>query len=129
MSRDDLLHTNFKIMTDVVRNVVAYSPESILIVVSNRWSDGAGRYKLSGFNRERVIAWPGYWFGPLQELHRPGVEGQRGKHELLVLGGHGDNMVPLVRYTTVASIPITELLSKERIDASSSAPATAAARL
>ena len=119
MSRDDLLHTNFKIMTDVVQKVVALSPESILIVVSNPLDAMAqAAFRLSGFNRERVIGMAGVLDGGrfksfiAQELN-VSVENMAS----LLLGGHGDTMVPLPRYTTVAGIPVTELLSKERIEA------------
>ncbi len=119
MSRDDLLHTNFKIMTDVVQKVVALSPESILIVVSNPLDAMAqAAFRLSGFNRERVIGMAGVLDGGrfksfiAQELN-VSVENMAS----LLLGGHGDTMVPLPRYTSVAGIPVTELLSKERIEA------------
>jgi malate dehydrogenase len=119
MSRDDLLHTNYKIMTDVVKNVVAYSPESILIVVSNPLDAMVqAAYRLSGFNRERVIGMAGILdSGRFKSFIAEELQVSVENMSCLVLGGHGDNMVPLVRYTTVASIPITELLSKERIDA------------
>jgi malate dehydrogenase len=119
MSRDDLLHTNYKIMCDVVGKVVAHSPECILIIVSNPLDAMAqAAFKQSGFNRERVIGMAGILDSGrfksflAQELHVS-------VHNMscLVLGGHGDTMVPLIGHTTVAGIPITELLPKERIDA------------
>jgi len=119
MSRDDLLHTNYKIMTDVVKNVVTYSPETVLIVVSNPLDAMVqAAYKLSGFNRERVIGMAGILdSGRFKSFIAQELNVSVENMSCLVLGGHGDMMVPLVRYTTVASIPITELLSKERIDA------------
>ncbi|MGB7985929.1 MAG: malate dehydrogenase [Terracidiphilus sp.] len=119
MSRDDLLHTNYKIMTDVVKNVVAYSPESVLIVVSNPLDAMVqAACKLSGFNRERVIGMAGILdSGRFKSFIAEELQVSVENMSCLVLGGHGDMMVPLVRYTTVASIPITELLSKEKIDA------------
>jgi malate dehydrogenase len=119
MSRDDLLHTNFKIMSEVVKNVVAYSPESILIVVSNPLDAMVqAAYKLSGFNRERVIGMAGILdSGRFKSFIAEELNVSVENMSCLVLGGHGDLMVPLVRFTTVASIPITELLTKERIDA------------
>ncbi|MGA3159644.1 MAG: malate dehydrogenase [Terracidiphilus sp.] len=119
MSRDDLLQTNFKIMTDVVKNVVAYSPESILIVVSNPLDAMVqAAYRLSGFNRERVLGMAGILdSGRFKSFIAQELKVSVENMSCLVLGGHGDLMVPLVRYTTVASIPITELLSKERIEA------------
>src|SRR5208283_4170649 len=119
MSRDDLLHTNFKIMTDVVQKVIALSPESILIVVSNPLDAMAqAAFRLSGFNRERVIGMAGVLDGGrfksfiAQELN-VSVENMA----YLLLGGHGDTMVPLRRHPAVAGIPAPELLSKQRIDA------------
>jgi malate dehydrogenase len=119
MSRDDLLQTNFKIMTDVVKNVVAYSPESILIVVSNPLDAMVqAAYRLSGFNRERVLGMAGILdSGRFKSFIAQELNVSVENMSCLVLGGHGDLMVPLIRYTTVASIPITELLTKERIDA------------
>ena len=119
MSRDDLLQTNFKIMTEVVKNVVAYSPESILIVVSNPLDAMVqAAYRLSGFNRERVLGMAGILdSGRFKSFIAQELKVSVENMSCLVLGGHGDLMVPLVQYTTVASIPITELLSKERIDA------------
>jgi malate dehydrogenase len=119
MSRDDLLHTNFKIISDVVKNVIVYSPESILIVVSNPLDAMVqAAYRLSGFNRERVIGMAGILdSGRLKSFIAQELKVSVENMSCLMLGGHGDTMVPLVRYTTVASIPITELLPKERIDA------------
>ena len=119
MSRDDLLHTNYKIMSDVVAKVVAQSPESILIIVSNPLDAMAqAAYRQAGFNRERVIGMAGVLDSArfrtfiAQELN-VSVDNVNS----FVLGGHGDTMVPLIRYSTVAGIPLSELLSQERIDA------------
>src|SRR5213080_888881 len=119
MSRDDLLNTNFKIMQDVIGKVVANSPNCILIVVSNPLDAMAqAAYKLSKFSRNRVIGMAGVLDSArfrtfiAQEL-KVSVENVTA----FVLGGHGDTMVPLARYSTVAGIPITELISKERLDA------------
>src|SRR5437763_4394757 len=119
MSRDDLLNTNFKIMQDVIGRVVANSPNCILIVVSNPLDAMAqAAYKLSKFSRNRVIGMAGVLDSArfrtfiAQEL-KVSVENVTA----FVLGGHGDTMVPLARYSTVAGIPITELISKERLDA------------
>ncbi len=119
ISRDDLLNTNFKIMSEVVGKVVSYSPESILIIVSNPLDAMAqAAYRQSGFNRERVIGMAGVLDSArfrsfIAEELNVSVENVTA----FVLGGHGDTMVPLPRYTTVAGIPITELLPSERIDA------------
>jgi malate dehydrogenase len=119
MSRDDLLHTNYKIMSDVVAKVVAQSPESILIIVSNPLDAMAqAAFKQSGFNRERVIGMAGILDSArfrtfIAEELNVSVENVTA----FVLGGHGDTMVPLPRYSTVAGIPITELIAKDRLDA------------
>ena len=118
MSRDDLLRTNYKIMSDVVQKVVAQSTESILIVVSNPLDAMAQTaYRQAGFNRERVIGMAGvldtarFRTFIAQELN-VSVENV----SAFVLGGHGDTMVPLPRYSTVAGIPITELIAPERLE-------------
>jgi malate dehydrogenase len=119
MSRDDLLHTNYKIMSDVVAKVVAQSPEAILIIVSNPLDAMAqAAFKLSGFNRERVIGMAGILDSArfrtfIAEELKVSVENVTA----FVLGGHGDTMVPLPRYSTVAGIPITELIPKDRLEA------------
>ncbi len=119
MSRDDLLHTNFKIMSDVVQKVVAQSPESILIIVSNPLDAMAqAAFRQAGFNRERVIGMAGvldsarFRTFSAEEL-KVSVENVTA----FVLGGHGDTMVPLPRYSTVAGIPITELIEPTRLEA------------
>ncbi len=112
MSRDDLLNTNYKIMQDVVGKVVSNSPNCILIVVSNPLDAMAqAAYKISKFSRNRVIGMAGVLDSArfrtfiAQEL-KVSVENVTA----FVLGGHGDTMVPLPRYSTVAGIPITELM-------------------
>ncbi|MGH9671142.1 MAG: malate dehydrogenase [Terriglobales bacterium] len=118
MSRDDLLYTNYKIMQDVVGKVVANSPDCILIVVSNPLDAMAqAAYKISKFPRERVIGMAGVLDSArfrtfIAEELKVSVENVTA----FVLGGHGDTMVPLPRYSTVAGIPITELMSKETVD-------------
>ncbi len=118
MSRDDLLNINYKIMTDVVAKVVKYSPECILIIVSNPLDAMAqAAYKMSGFSRNRVIGMAGVLDSArfrafiAQEL-KVSVENVTA----FVLGGHGDTMVPLPRYSTVAGIPITELMDAATIE-------------
>jgi malate dehydrogenase len=118
MSRDDLLAINHKIMSDVVGKVVKYSPNSILIIVSNPLDAMAqAALKLSGFPRERVIGMAGVLDSArfrafiAMEL-KVSVENVTA----FVLGGHGDTMVPLPRYSTVAGIPITELMDKATLD-------------
>src|ERR671925_2441528 len=112
MSRDDLLNTNHKIMQDVVGKVIQYSPNCILIIVSNPLDAMAqAAYKLSGFSRNRVIGMAGVLDSArfrafiAQEL-KVSVENVTA----FVLGGHGDTMVPLPRYSGVAGIPLPELM-------------------
>ncbi len=118
MSRDDLLKTNHKIMQDVVSKVVQYSPNCIIIVVSNPLDAMAqAAYKLSGFSRNRVIGMAGVLDSSrfrafIAEELKVSVENVTA----FVLGGHGDTMVPLPRYSTVAGIPITELMDQATID-------------
>jgi malate dehydrogenase len=119
MSRDDLLNTNYKIMQDVVSKVVKYSPNCILIIVSNPLDAMAqAAFKLSGFSRNRVIGMAGILDSArfrtfiAQELN-VSVENVTA----FVLGGHGDTMVPLPRYSTVAGIPITELIAPDKLKA------------
>src|ERR1700727_1345311 len=119
MSRDDLLHTNYKIMSDVVSKVVTQSPECILVIVSNPLDAMAqAAYRQAGFNRERVIGMAGVLDSArfrtfIAEELQVSVENVTA----FVLGGHGDTMVPLPRYSTVAGIPITELIEKSRLEA------------
>jgi len=118
MSRDDLLNINHKIMRDVVEKVVRYSPNTILIIVSNPLDAMAqAAYKLSGFSRNRVIGMAGVLDSArfrafIAEELNVSVENVTA----FVLGGHGDTMVPLARYSTVAGIPITELMDKDTIE-------------
>src|SRR3954469_2021470 len=119
MSRDDLLKTNADIVSKVVDQVVKYSPDSILIIVSNPL-DAMCQVALrrSGFPKHRVIGMAGVLDSArmrcfLAEALDVSVENVTA----FVLGGHGDTMVPLPRYSTCAGIPITELLSKDQIDA------------
>src|SRR6201994_349043 len=117
MSRDDLLHTNFKIMSEVVSRVVAQSPECILIIVSNPLDAMAqAAFRQAGFNRNRVIGMAGV-LDSARFRTFIADELDVSVHEVtaFVLGGHGDSMVPLPRYSTVAGIPITELLPEARI--------------
>jgi len=118
MSRDDLLHTNHKIMKDVISKVVQFSPECILIIVSNPLDAMAqAAFKMSGFPRERVIGMAGVLDSArfrsfIADHLKVSVENVTA----FVLGGHGDTMVPLPRYSTVAGIPITELMDAHTID-------------
>jgi len=118
MSRDDLLNTNFKIMQDVVGEVVSHSPNSILLVVSNPLDAMAqAAYKISKFSRNRVMGMAGVLDSArfrsfIAEELKVSVENVTA----FVLGGHGDTMVPLPRYSTVAGIPITELMDRATLE-------------
>ena len=119
MSRDDLISTNAGIVKAVVQQIAAKSPEAVLIIVSNPL-DAMCHVALeaSGFPKQRVIGMAGVLDSArfrafiAMELN-VSVENTHA----FVLGGHGDTMVPLPRYSTVAGIPITELMSPERIEA------------
>jgi malate dehydrogenase len=119
MSREDLVTINQNIIKDVIQKFVPGSPNAILIVVTNPLDTMTYvAYKLSGFPRERVIGQAGILDSArmrafiAMELN-VAVENTHA----FVLGGHGDEMVPLPRYSTVAGIPITELLPPERVAA------------
>jgi len=119
MSRDDLLKINAEIVREVTERVKATSPEAILIVVSNPLDAMVTlAHRVSGFSKQRVIGMAGvldtarYRTFIAMELG-VSVEDVHG----FVLGGHGDTMVPLPRYTTVAGIPINQLLPADRIEA------------
>jgi malate dehydrogenase len=119
MSRDDLLATNRRIMQDVARQAAVYSPKSILIIVSNPL-DAMCHVAMeeSGFPKERIIGMAGVLDSArfrffIAEALNVSVENVHA----LVLGGHGDTMVPLPRFSTVAGIPITELMPHASIEA------------
>ena len=119
MSRDDLLHTNAKIVSTVVSNLVRYSPNAYMIVVSNPLDAMVYVAKqVSGWPKHRVMGMAGvldaarFRYFIAQELG-VSVEDVHG----FVLGGHGDTMVPLISYTTVSGIPITQLLARDKLDA------------
>ena len=119
MSRDDLLSTNMGIVASVCKEIAAVAPDSVLIVVSNPLDAMCHvAFDSSGFPKNRVIGMAGILDSArfrafiAMELN-VSVE----NIHALVLGGHGDTMVPLPRYSTVAGVPITELMSPERIEA------------
>jgi len=119
MSRDDLLAANVKIVADVTRAVAPLSPDATIIVVTNPMDVMAYvAAQVSGFQKDRVIGMGGVLDSArfrafiAMEL---GVSVEN--THAFVLGGHGDAMVPLPRYSTVSGIPITELMSKERVNA------------
>jgi malate dehydrogenase len=119
MSRDDLLTVNYKIMQQVTDQVVKYSPNCIIIPVANPLDAMAQAiYRLSKFPRERVVGMAGVLDSARMRafIARQLNVSVENVHAF-VLGGHGDTMVPLPRYSTVAGIPITDLLDKATIDA------------
>src|SRR5687767_6724653 len=119
MSRDDLVRDNFEIMKSIAPNLVQYCPNAIVVPVANPLDAmSQALFRLTKFPRERIIGMAGVLDSArmstfvamelnvsVQNVHS------------FVLGGHGDTMVPLPRYSTVAGIPLTELLPKDRIDA------------
>ena len=118
MSRDDLLNVNYKIMQQVTEQVVKHSPNCIIIPVSNPLDAMAQAvYKLSRFPRERVIGMAGVLDGArMRSFIAKELSVSVENVHAFVLGGHGDTMVPLPRYSTVAGIPITDLMDKATID-------------
>jgi malate dehydrogenase len=118
MSRDDLLNVNYKIMQQVTEQVVKHSPNCIIIVVSNPLDAMAQAvYKLSKFPRERVIGMAGVLDSArMRSFIAKELNVSVDNVHAFVLGGHGDTMVPLPRYSTVAGVPITELMDKATID-------------
>lgn len=119
MSRDDLLNTNAGIVKQVSEQVKKSSPKAILIIVSNPLDVMSYvALKTTGFPRERVLGMAGVldtarYRSFLAEAADVSVR----DIQAMVLGGHGDTMVPLISYTSVSGIPITQLISKEKLDA------------
>jgi malate dehydrogenase len=118
MSRDDLLNVNYKIMQQVTEQVVKYSPNCVIIPVANPLDAMAQAiYRLSGFPRERVIGMAGVLDSArMRSFIARELNVSVENVHAFVLGGHGDTMVPLPRYSTVAGIPITDLLDKSTIE-------------
>jgi len=119
MSRDDLLKANYDVIKMVIESVVKLSPNAILIMVTNPLDAMVqAAYKLSGFPKNRVMGMAGVLDSARMSTFvatelNVSVENVHS----FVLGGHGDDMVPLPRYSNVAGIPLPDLLPKERIDA------------
>jgi malate dehydrogenase len=119
MSRDDLLNTNLGIMKQVAQGVRDHAPDAFVIVISNPLDAMVYTFKeISGFPKNRVIGMAGVLDS---SRFRAFVAWELGVSvedvTALVLGGHGDTMVPLIRYCTVAGIPVEQLISKERLEA------------
>ena len=119
MSRDDLLETNANIMRSVCQNVKRVAPNSIVIVVSNPLDVMCHvAFDTLGFPRERVIGMAGVLdTARFRTFIAEAVDVSVQDVQAFVLGGHGDSMVPLVGYTTVAGIPLSQFLSAEQIEA------------
>ena len=118
MSRDDLLNVNYKIMQAVTEQVVKHSPNCIIIPVANPLDAMAQAiYKLSKFPRERVVGMAGVLDSArMRSFIARELNVSVENVHAFVLGGHGDTMVPLPRYSTVAGIPITDLMDKATIE-------------
>ncbi|PYU15079.1 MAG: malate dehydrogenase [Acidobacteria bacterium] len=119
MSRDDLLRANYDVVKGVVEQMAKYSPNAILIMVTNPLDAMAqAAYKISGFSKNRVMGMAGVLDSARMSTFVAMELGVSVENvHSFVLGGHGDDMVPLPRYSTVAGIPLPDLLPKERIDA------------
>jgi len=119
MSRDDLLMKNYDIVKSVTEQVVKHSPNCIILPVTNPLDAMCQVvYRVSKFPRERVIGMAGVLDSArMRAFIAMELNVSVENTHAFVLGGHGDTMVPLPRYSTVAGIPITELLPKEKIDA------------
>jgi malate dehydrogenase len=131
MSRDDLVRDNFEIMKSIAPNLVQYCPNAIVVPVANPLDAmSQALFRLTKFPRERIIGMAGVLDSARMSTFvamelKVSVENVHS----FVLGGHGDTMVPLPRYSTVAGIPLTELLPKERIDAISKRTADGGAEI
>jgi malate dehydrogenase len=119
MSRDDLLKANYDVIKAVVEAVVKLSPNAVLIIVTNPLDAMAqAAFKVSGFPKSRVLGMAGVLDSARMSTFVAAELGVSVENvHSFVLGGHGDDMVPLTRYSTVAGIPLPELISKEKLDA------------
>jgi malate dehydrogenase len=119
MSRDDLIETNSGIVRSVTENIIKYSPNTIIIIVSNPLDVMTYQaYLTSNLPRTKVMGMAGVLdTGRYRAFISDELNVSPKDIQAVLLGGHGDTMVPLPRYTTVCGIPLTELVSEERIDA------------
>jgi malate dehydrogenase len=119
MSRDDLLKANYDVIKAVVEAIVRLSPEAILIIVTNPLDAMAqAAFKISGFSKNRVIGMAGVLDSARMSTFVAAELGVSVENvHSFVLGGHGDDMVPLARYSTVAGIPLPELIEKDKLEA------------
>ena len=119
MSRDDLIGTNARIVKEVTEKVVAHSPDCILIYVTNPLDAMVYLgYKVSGFPKQRVIGQAGVLDTARYRAFIAMEAGVSVKDiQAMVLGGHGDDMVPLTRHTSIGGLPLSEFLRQDQIDA------------
>jgi malate dehydrogenase len=119
MSRDDLLKVNLEAITKVAEGIKTYAPNAFVIVVTNPLDSMVyALYKITGFQKNKVVGMAGvldtarfqYFVGEAAGVSPQDVNG-------VVLGGHGDDMVPLIRYSSIAGIPLTKFLDQAKIDA------------
>ena len=131
MSRDDLLQTNYKIVKDCTENAAKHSPNCIIIVVSNPLDAMCQvAYKVSGFPKQRVFGMAGVLDSARMRTFIAMELGVSVENvSAFVLGGHGDTMVPLPRYSSVAGVPLPDLLPQDRIDAICKRTATGGAEI
>ncbi len=118
MSRDDLLTTNVKIVADVTAKVIKHSPDCMIIVVTNPLDAMVYTAKqVSGFSRKRIIGMAGVLDSArMRSFIAQALDVSIADVSALVLGGHGDTMVPLARYSTVGGVPLGEMLGQAEID-------------
>lgn len=119
MSRDDLISTNANIVKQVTENVIKYSPNAKLVIVSNPLDVMTYQaFMSSGLPRHQVIGMAGILdTGRFKAFIADELNISPKDVHAMLMGGHGDTMVPLERYTTISGIPITEMMSKEKLDA------------
>lgn len=119
MSRDELLETNTKIVSSVAREIVKRSPDAIIIVVANPLDAMTYvAYRASGFPKQRVVGMAGVLDSArFRSFIAEALQVSVDNIQAMVLGGHGDSMVPLIRYTTVAGRPLEEWMPKDKLEA------------
>ena len=119
MNREDLLGINIKIITDVANNIKTYAPNAFVIVLSNPLDAIVySFYKVSGFDKTKVVGMAGVLDSTRFKTFLAMETGYSVQDiNCMVLGGHGDTMVPITRLATIGGIPVEELISKDRLDA------------
>jgi malate dehydrogenase len=119
MSRDDLLSINLKIIRNVAENLKKSSPNALVIVISNPLDAMVYEMKkVTGFSRQKVLGMAGALDSARFQCFLAEAAGVSARDvNALVLGGHGDTMVPCLSYTTIKGIPVTQVLSKDKLDA------------